>query len=65
MEHRVCSPETSVQAKTLSPPHWVTSWSDSVVKPCPVCLPGLLWQSNETMRVKETVRVKELSVPQM
>lgn len=52
-EHWVCSPQTSVQARTLSPTHRVISRSNRDVNHCPVCLPGLLWESNETMRVKQ------------
>lgn len=34
------------------PTRRVTSWLNRDVNPCPACLPGLLWESKETPRVK-------------
>lgn len=47
------------RARTLSPTCCVTSWSNSDVNPCPVCLPGLLWEIEETMCVKRTFAAPE------
>lgn len=67
----VWGPEARRWAQFLPPPCCVTSalpwkvqwesWSNSDVNPGPLCLPGLLWESNETMSVKRALEMAECS----